>query len=112
MRPKSETKVRVPVHITGHRRKRLTLIPRNPGQVYAGVAHPYLDDSGKTLTVTYTNHPNTIEAIKISFGPALRSNTGLDPHVASGSTLQGYLVFGCIVGVALYVTKRRCSRRT
>lgn len=37
------------------------------GQIYAGVAHPYLDPSGKTLTVTYTNHPNTIEAIKVTF---------------------------------------------
>lgn len=37
------------------------------GQVYSGVAHPYLDESGKTLTITYTNHPNNIEGIKVTF---------------------------------------------
>ena len=33
--------------------------------VYAAVPHPYYDPSGKSLVVTFTNHPNTIQAIKI-----------------------------------------------
>jgi hypothetical protein len=32
---------------------------------YAAVPHPYYDPSGKTLVVTYTNHPNTIQAVKV-----------------------------------------------
>lgn len=35
------------------------------GNVYAAVPHQYFDSSGKTLIVTYTNHPNTIQAIKV-----------------------------------------------
>jgi hypothetical protein len=35
--------------------------------IYAGVAHPYLDTSGKTLTVSYTKESNIIEVVKISF---------------------------------------------
>lgn len=34
---------------------------------YAGVAHPYLDPSGKTLTVSYTHMPNDIRVNKITF---------------------------------------------
>ncbi|KAK4168204.1 hypothetical protein QBC43DRAFT_341499 [Cladorrhinum sp. PSN259] len=34
--------------------------------VYAGVAHPYLDESGKTLVVSYTNN-NYIEVLKVEF---------------------------------------------
>ena len=34
---------------------------------YAGVAHPYLDSTGQTLTISYTNAPNVIEVIKVSF---------------------------------------------
>jgi hypothetical protein len=37
------------------------------GMIYAGVAHPYLDTSGKTLTISYTNYPNAIEVIKVTF---------------------------------------------
>jgi hypothetical protein len=37
------------------------------GMIYAGVAHPYLDPSGNTLTITYTNYPTAIEAIKVTF---------------------------------------------
>ncbi|KAK8131797.1 hypothetical protein PG984_008235 [Apiospora sp. TS-2023a] len=33
---------------------------------YAGVAHPYLDPSGKTMVVSYTND-NNIEVIKVTF---------------------------------------------
>ncbi|RMZ76955.1 hypothetical protein DV737_g4620, partial [Chaetothyriales sp. CBS 132003] len=29
---------------------------------YAAAPHPYFDPSGKTLVVTFTNHPNTIQA--------------------------------------------------
>ena len=38
------------------------------GYAYAGVAHPYLDLSGRTLTVSFTNYPNMIEVIQITFG--------------------------------------------
>ena len=34
---------------------------------YAGVAHPYLDSTGQTLTISYTNAPNVIEVIKVTF---------------------------------------------
>lgn len=34
---------------------------------YAGVAHPYLDPTGQTLTISYTNAPNIIEVVKVSF---------------------------------------------
>ena len=36
------------------------------GFVYAGVAHPYLDSTGKTLTVSWTNN-NHIRVAKIDF---------------------------------------------
>jgi hypothetical protein len=34
---------------------------------YAGVGHPYLDPSGETLTISYTNSPNDIQVIKVTF---------------------------------------------
>merc|ERR1711939_75185 len=34
---------------------------------YAAVPHPYYDPSGKTLVVTFTNHPNTIQAVRVTF---------------------------------------------
>jgi len=37
------------------------------GFAYAGAAHPYLDPSGKTLVISYTNYPNIIETIKVTF---------------------------------------------
>jgi hypothetical protein len=37
------------------------------GMVCAGVAHPYLDPSGKTLAISYTNFPKNIEAIRVIF---------------------------------------------
>ncbi|KAI9660126.1 MAG: hypothetical protein M1821_001478 [Bathelium mastoideum] len=37
------------------------------GMVYAGVSHPYLDSTGKTLTISYTNYPADTEAIKVTF---------------------------------------------
>ncbi|KAL9106673.1 MAG: hypothetical protein Q9227_008325 [Pyrenula ochraceoflavens] len=41
----------------------------NPAQmVYAGVAYPYLDESGKTLTIAVTNYPRAIEIYKVTFG--------------------------------------------
>jgi Domain of unknown function (DUF4185) len=33
--------------------------------IYAAVPHPYYDTTGKTLVVTFTNHPNTIQAIRV-----------------------------------------------
>ncbi len=38
------------------------------GSVYAAAPHTYFDPSGKTLVVTFTNHPNVIQAIKVTFG--------------------------------------------
>jgi hypothetical protein len=43
-----------------------TAAPIDGGLVYAGVAHPYLDASGKTLVVSFTNN-NHIEVIKVAF---------------------------------------------
>ena len=43
-----------------------TATPINGGLVYAGVAHPYHDPTGKTLVVSYTNN-NHIEVIRIVF---------------------------------------------
>ncbi|KAF2233840.1 hypothetical protein EV356DRAFT_515990 [Viridothelium virens] len=37
------------------------------GMVYAGVSHPYLDPTGKTLTISYTNYPADTEAIRLTF---------------------------------------------
>ncbi|KAJ9613216.1 hypothetical protein H2200_003158 [Cladophialophora chaetospira] len=39
----------------------------NGSSIYAAVPHPYYDESGKTLVVTFTNHPNTIQAVRIVF---------------------------------------------
>ena len=36
--------------------------------IYAAVPHPYYDRSGRTLVVTFTNHPNVIQAVRITFG--------------------------------------------
>jgi beta-xylosidase len=33
--------------------------------IYAAVPHPYHDPTGKSLLVTFTNHPNVIQAIKV-----------------------------------------------
>lgn len=43
-----------------------TATPIDNGLVYAGVAHPYLDPTGKTLVASFTNN-NHIEVIKIGF---------------------------------------------
>ncbi|GJC79915.1 hypothetical protein ColLi_02753 [Colletotrichum liriopes] len=40
--------------------------PIDGGLVYAGVAHPYLDESGKTLVMSFTNN-NRIQVIKATF---------------------------------------------
>ena len=39
----------------------------NGSAIYAAVPHPYYDQDGDTLVVTFTNHPNTIQAIRIVF---------------------------------------------
>ncbi|KAH8158935.1 hypothetical protein CIB48_g9304 [Xylaria polymorpha] len=39
----------------------------NNGFVYAGVAHPYLDTSGRTLTISYSNGGAVIQVIKVTF---------------------------------------------
>jgi beta-xylosidase len=33
--------------------------------IYAAIPHPYYDLSGKTLVITFTNHPNVVQAIKV-----------------------------------------------
>ncbi|KAK0628785.1 hypothetical protein B0T17DRAFT_505415 [Bombardia bombarda] len=43
-----------------------TATPIDGGLVYAGVAHPYLDTTGRTLVISYTNN-NHIEVIKVVF---------------------------------------------
>ncbi|KAL4969930.1 uncharacterized protein BDV14DRAFT_195468 [Aspergillus stella-maris] len=43
-----------------------TPITYEGGMVYAACAHPYLDESGKTLTISYTN-ANHIQVIKATF---------------------------------------------
>ncbi|KAI0173493.1 hypothetical protein GGR52DRAFT_543230 [Hypoxylon sp. FL1284] len=43
-----------------------TATPIDDGLVYAGVAHPYLDTTGQTLTISYTNN-NHIEVIRVTF---------------------------------------------
>jgi hypothetical protein len=35
--------------------------------IYAAVPHPYHDPTGKSLVVTFTNHPNVIQAINVVF---------------------------------------------
>ncbi|KAI0846353.1 hypothetical protein F5Y00DRAFT_272011 [Daldinia vernicosa] len=46
--------------------KVFTATPIDGGLTYAGVAHPYLDPSGQTLTISYTNN-NHIEVLKVTF---------------------------------------------
>lgn len=43
-----------------------TATPMGGGMTYAGVAHPYLDSTGKTLVISYTNN-NQIEVIRVTF---------------------------------------------
>lgn len=43
-----------------------TAAPIDNGLVYAGVAHPYHDPSGKSLIISYTNN-NYIEVLKVEF---------------------------------------------
>lgn len=40
--------------------------PIDGGFVYAGVAYPHLDETGKTLTIAYTNNNHT-QVIKVTF---------------------------------------------
>jgi hypothetical protein len=43
-----------------------TATPIDGGMTYAGgVAHPYIDNTGKTLAISYTNN-NRIEVIKVT----------------------------------------------
>lgn len=37
--------------------------------IYAAVPHPYYDPTGKSLVVTFTNHPNVIQAINVVRAP-------------------------------------------
>ena len=55
--PEGPWSARVPVY---------TATPIEGGLVYAGVAHPYLDQTGKTLTVSFTNN-NHIEVVRLTF---------------------------------------------
>ena len=40
--------------------------PINGGFVYAGVAYPYLDETGRTLPIAFTNN-NHIQVIRVTF---------------------------------------------
>lgn len=40
--------------------------PIDGGLVYAPAVHPYVDESGETLTISYTNN-NHIQVIKATF---------------------------------------------
>ncbi|KAI2633101.1 hypothetical protein GGS26DRAFT_66829 [Hypomontagnella submonticulosa] len=46
--------------------KVFTATPIDGGLTYAGVAHPYLDSSGRNLTISYTNN-NRIEVVRVTF---------------------------------------------
>lgn len=48
----------------------------NDSSIYAAVPHPYYDESGRTLVVTFTNHPNTIQAAKIVGYRSIKITTG------------------------------------
>ena len=37
----------------------------NGSSIYAAVPHPYFDPAGKSLVVTFTNHPNVIQAVNM-----------------------------------------------
>lgn len=41
----------------------------NGSSIYAAVPHPYYDQTGKSLVVTFTNHPNLIQAVKLVSRP-------------------------------------------
>jgi beta-xylosidase len=41
----------------------------NGSSIYAAVPHPYYDESGKNLVVTFTNHPNVIQAVNVVSPP-------------------------------------------
>lgn len=43
-----------------------TATPIGNGLVYAGLAYPHLDTSGKTLSIGFTNN-NHIQVIKVTF---------------------------------------------
>lgn len=43
-----------------------TATPIEGGLTYAGLAYPFLDESGDTVTLAYTNN-NRTEVIKVSF---------------------------------------------
>ena len=45
--------------------------------IYVAVPHPYYDESGKSLVVTFTNHPNVIQAVNI-VSLRFRSNVLID----------------------------------
>jgi len=38
------------------------------GAIYAAVPHDYFDKTGRTLVVTFTNHPNRVQAVMVRFG--------------------------------------------
>jgi hypothetical protein len=47
----------------------------NGSSIYAAVPHPYYDETGKNLVVTFTNHPNLIQAANIVSSPRERTAT-------------------------------------
>ena len=49
--------------------------PIDGGLVYAGVAHSYLDTTGRTLVVSFTNN-NHVEVIEVTFVNANATASG------------------------------------
>ena len=41
----------------------------NGSFIYAAIPQPFYDESGKSLVVTFTNHPNLIQAVNIVSPP-------------------------------------------
>jgi hypothetical protein len=60
---------KVAYSLTGPWSDPITLYQATPitsgSSIYAAVPHPYYDETGKNLVVTFTNHPNVIQAVNI-----------------------------------------------
>lgn len=49
----------------------------NGSSIYAAVPHPYYDESGRNLIVTFTNHPNLIQAVNVVSPPGAKLGTSI-----------------------------------
>ena len=57
--------------------------------IYAAAPQPQYDSTGKTLVVTFTNHPNVIQAIKVVRFAAFRCLLKLDSDVVADVRVVG-----------------------